>query len=126
MIGRVAGFVIAALIFKHPVMILLGFAVGWWFDKQQKNAAGSSEEPFNYSSNTSAQAPLAQAFQLLGVAETASEKDIKKAYKKRISQHHPDKVVARGGSEQEVRQATEKVQEIQAAYQLIMQTVFNL
>lgn len=36
-----------------------------------------------------------------------------------MSQHHPDKLVAKGLPEQMIKMATEKTQEIKAAYELI-------
>lgn len=62
---------------------------------------------------------LASAYQALGVSETDSDRDIKHAYRKLMSRHHPDKLIAQGVPEDMVRMATEKSQEIQAAYELI-------
>lgn len=62
---------------------------------------------------------LADAYLVLGVAETATDKDTKKAYRKLMSQHHPDKLVAKGLPEDMMQVAKEKSQEIQAAWELI-------
>ena len=44
---------------------------------------------------------------------------IKRAYRKLISQHHPDKLAGAGASVERVRAATEKTRELQAAYALV-------
>lgn len=62
---------------------------------------------------------LALAYDALGVASTASDDEIKKAYRKLMSQYHPDKLVGQGVPEDMVKVATERSQEIQAAYDLI-------
>ncbi len=62
---------------------------------------------------------LANAYQALGVVSTASDKDIKKAYRKLMSQYHPDKMIAKGVPEDMLAMATEKTQEIQSAYEVI-------
>ena len=62
---------------------------------------------------------LADAYRALGVSSDASDADIKKAYRKLMSQHHPDKLIAQGVPPDMVQLATEKTQEIQAAYELI-------
>ncbi len=71
----------------------------------------------------SAQAPsqneLEQAYQALGVSSTDSDREIKRSYRKLMSQHHPDKLIAQGVPEDMLKMATEKSQEIQAAYDLI-------
>ncbi|WP_339339952.1 co-chaperone DjlA [uncultured Oceanicoccus sp.] len=62
---------------------------------------------------------LDKAYKALGVSSADSDRDIKKAYRKLMSQHHPDKLVAQGVPEAMMKVATEKAQEIQAAYDLI-------
>jgi len=62
---------------------------------------------------------LDNAYQALGVASGDSDRDIKKAYRKLMSQHHPDKLIAQGVPEDMIKVGTEKAQEIQAAYDLI-------
>ena len=62
---------------------------------------------------------LDNAYKALGVSQSDSDRDIKRAYRKLMSQHHPDKLIAQGVPEDMVKVATEKSQEIQAAYDLI-------
>ena len=59
---------------------------------------------------------LKQAYEILGVAETASDTEVKRAYRKLMSQHHPDKLVAKGLPEEMMEVAKQKAQEIQGAY----------
>lgn len=62
---------------------------------------------------------LQDAYAVLGVDETASDADVKKAYRRQMSQHHPDKLVSKGLPEEMIELAKEKSQEIQAAYERI-------
>lgn len=62
---------------------------------------------------------LREAYQALGVEPGDSDKDIKRAYRKLMSAHHPDKLIAQGVPEDMMKVATEKAQEIQAAYEVI-------
>ncbi len=62
---------------------------------------------------------LIQAYNLLGVPVAANEKDVKKAYRKQMSLHHPDKLTAQGASPETIKNATEKTQQIRSAYELI-------
>lgn len=56
---------------------------------------------------------------VLGVESTTSDKETKKAYRKLMAQHHPDKLVAKGLPADMMAVATEKSQKIQAAWELI-------
>lgn len=62
---------------------------------------------------------LDQAYQVLGISSEANKQQVKRAYRKLMSQHHPDKLVSRGMPEEMVKVATEKSQEIQAAYEMV-------
>src|SRR5690606_37465276 len=62
---------------------------------------------------------LAAAYRALGVAPTASGREVKTAYRRLMGQHHPDRLIAQGVPEDMIKLATEKSQEIQVAYDLI-------
>ena len=62
---------------------------------------------------------LSDAYAILEIPSSSSDKEIKKAYRRMMSRHHPDKLVAKGLPEEMMKLATEKTQEIQVAYELI-------
>ena len=59
-------------------------------------------------------------YEILGINKSASESEIKKAYRKLISQNHPDKLIGQGMPADMVKLATERTQEIQTAYELVV------
>jgi len=64
----------------------------------------------------------ANPYAILGIADTASNADIKKRYRRLMSQYHPDKLVSKNLSEEEMAKATEKTQEIKSAYEQLKRT----
>lgn len=62
---------------------------------------------------------LADAYKALGVTPESSDQEIKRAYRKLMSQYHPDKLIGQGMPEDMVKLATEQTKEIQLAYDLI-------
>ena len=62
---------------------------------------------------------LADAYAALGVSADASPAEIKRAYRRLISQNHPDKLAARGLPESMRAVAEERSREINTAYDLI-------
>lgn len=62
---------------------------------------------------------LADACKVLGVSVSDDATAIKRAYRKLMSEHHPDKLVAKGLPPQMMEMAKQKAQEIQAAYDLV-------
>lgn len=77
----------------------------------------------HYSQGGFRQAPqgptLADACKVLGVNPSDDGTTIKRAYRKLMSEHHPDKLVAKGLPPEMMEMAKEKAQSIQAAYDLI-------
>jgi DnaJ like chaperone protein len=57
----------------------------------------------------------------LGVKNSCTDQELKKAYRRLMSQHHPDKLVSKGLPEEMMKLATEKTQQIKDAYDLIKQ-----
>lgn len=66
---------------------------------------------------------LPQAYKILGVKKGSSLAEVKKAYRRLMSQHHPDKLVAKGLPDEMIQLATEKTQEIRKAYDLIKKSL---
>jgi len=62
---------------------------------------------------------LQNAYLLLGISSQSSLAEVKKAYRKMISQYHPDKLMAKGVSPEMIKMATERTQQIKRAYEQI-------
>ncbi len=64
---------------------------------------------------------LPQAYAQLGLTPDASDAEVKKAYRKLVSQYHPDKLVSRGLPEEMMDMAKNRVRDINTAYEQIKQ-----
>lgn len=62
---------------------------------------------------------LKDAYAVLGVKASDSLDDIRKAYRRLRSQHHPDKLVSKGLPEEMIKLANERTREIQQAWESI-------
>ena len=62
---------------------------------------------------------LEQAYAQLGLQPGAGESEVKRAYRKLVSQYHPDKLVSRGLPEEMMEMAKTRVREINTAYEQI-------
>lgn len=62
---------------------------------------------------------LDDAYQILGVSESDDDKTVKKAWRKLMSEHHPDKLAAKGLPKEMLDIANQKAQDIQVAYERI-------
>ena len=86
-------------------------------------SGGYQSNGFGGGSGPSAQAArasrLEEAYQVLGVSKDAGDGEVTKAYRRLMSQNHPDKLVAKGLPESMMKAAEEKTRSIRAAYEVI-------
>lgn len=98
----------------HNIGELLGFS------------RASIDQLFRFTGNSQAagshRQSLSEAYGILGVNKSASDAEVKKAYRRLMSQHHPDKLIAKGLPEEMIKLATEKTQTIKAAYEQIRES----
>lgn len=62
---------------------------------------------------------LENAYKTLGMTKKNSDAEIKKSYRKLMSENHPDKLISKGLPEEMIKLATQKTQEIKSAYDTI-------
>lgn len=60
-----------------------------------------------------------RAYTQLGVTPEVSDDDLKRAFRRLMSEYHPDKLSARGATDGEINRAKEKTQDVQMAYSII-------
>jgi len=65
------------------------------------------------------QSELDFAHKALGVSPDCSDTELKKAYRKLMSENHPDKLMGQGVPEDMIKMANERSSEISKAYDLI-------
>jgi DnaJ-class molecular chaperone len=97
--GKFFGFIAGWLLFRHPAGGLIGLIIGHAFDADWLKSKRDTP------------------YRVLGVAEDATDAEVDQAYRRLISQYHPDKLV--GVAEELRRQAEDKASEINGAYDRI-------
>ncbi len=104
---KIIGFLLGMLT-RRPQFILLGVVIGHLFDIgffSKKSSTPIESKP---------DIQIPSAFDILDVPENASMEDIEQAYRKKISDYHPDKV-ANAAPELKAL-AEQRAREINAAY----------
>ncbi len=62
---------------------------------------------------------LSDAYAILSIDASATDSEVKRAYRRLTSQHHPDKLAAKGLPKEMMKMAEEKTHEIRTAYERI-------
>ena len=105
---------------KNEKHLLKNIAHDLGFEKYQFDSLLSRLQGFaNFEDGVSETKRLKAAYDLLGISQDCSEQELKKAYRKQMNQHHPDKLVAKGLPDEMIEIATQKTQDIKAAYEVV-------
>ena len=103
-------------------MAARAFTQGGFYRQSQQGAyqqRGGYEYQQSSSYQQSSGPTLNDAYKVLGVSDTDDQQTVKRAYRRLMNEHHPDKLVAKGLPPEMMEMAKEKAQQIQAAYDLI-------
>ena len=93
------------------------FEIGQHLNFSQKEVESFFEQ---VNGQTASQSTYSQdPYEILGCSESDDFTTIKKAYRKLVKQYHPDFMHGQGMNDSEIKSATEKMQEINAAFEEI-------
>ncbi|MFC3609439.1 TerB family tellurite resistance protein [Stutzerimonas tarimensis] len=101
---------------QHELILLWGGWMGW-----DQAAVAALDTRRRREPPTLHGGAYQDALRLLGVTAVSEPREIKQAYRRLLSQHHPDKLAGSGASAEQIRQATERTRQLQDAYALIRQ-----
>ena len=97
--------------------VFLGSLLGGWIERrireERLRARGARRSPRQRTN------PLADAYRTLGVKPSASDEEVKRAYREKAKSCHPDVLRSQGASDRKVAEATEKMAKVNAAWTAI-------
>jgi DnaJ like chaperone protein len=99
---------------QHDLLYLLSV-----FEAEMRFRQGGGGKQNANGQKYSSQQSLDDAYKIIGVTTADDDKNIKKAYRKLMSEHHPDQLVSKGLPKQALELAKNKTQDIQSAYEMI-------
>lgn len=102
---------------ERELIVLWGKWLGWTTEKVE--ALSATEDEQRARAPASSGGEYQEALRLLGVKADAEPAQIKRAYRRLLSRHHPDKIAGSGASQVQVRDATEKTRDLHNAYAVI-------
>lgn len=110
---------------EHKILLHVCYTLGIPEQEFQLMADAIAGEIHHQRTKYSGRKPglgLGDAYAILNVSTDASNDEIKKAYRRLMNQHHPDKLVSKGLPEEMIKIAEHRTHEIRQAYEKIKET----
>lgn len=107
---------------EHEMLVRIARGLGLpeaQVDQLEAMLRGAHAGQAGASGQASSASQIDDAYKVLGVSPSASDAEIKKAYRKLMSENHPDKLAGRGLPESMREMAEERTREISHAYDVI-------
>lgn len=111
-LGKIAG-AFLGYVFAGPYGFFIGILLGHIID------SGVLAIFFNATKKIFYKPKNISPYQILNVDQNISREELKKVYRQLMSQYHPDKLISKGSPPEMIQFATQKTQQIQAAYREI-------
>lgn len=94
--------------------------IGFMFNQFEQQAyAEQSYQRYYQQPRSNPMQHLADAYQILNISKEATDAEVKKAYRRLLSQNHPDKLMSQGLPPEMIKLANERTQKIKSAYETI-------
>lgn len=107
LIGLAIGLLLGASL-RRPFLLVVGIVLGHLYDTGFFGATAPPAPP---------PAPAIDPYAILGVGSSASDDEVEQAYRRRMSEYHPDRVA---NSAKEIRDLAElRAREVNGAYETI-------
>ena len=106
---------------QHELLYLLSMYEAEIRFRKSGQYSGGGQRQYRQANASDQKQNLADACKILGVKLDDDAKIIKRAYRKLMSEHHPDKLISKGLPKQAIEISKTKTQDIQSAYELIKQ-----
>ncbi len=105
---------------EHDALINIAQTIGFSAGQlEQIIQMVTAQRQYSHQAQQTNKPSLNDAYAVLGVDKEISDAELKRTYRRLMSQHHPDKLVAKGLPEEMIKLANEKTSEIKSAYEQI-------
>ncbi len=107
---------------ERDLLLKICNSLGFPVDAFERLEAMIQAEIHHHKSGGNQGPSLEDAYAILSIDESATDAEVKRAYRRLTSQHHPDKLAAKGLPPEMMKLAQEKTHEIRTAYERIRET----
>ena len=117
-IGLVAGAYLGSRLGLGPLGSLVCSVLGGYVEHRvrARRPASAWRRSAGSAADSPRTDPVREACRTLGVSPSASDEELRRAYRARAKECHPDLLRARGATEAELARATERMAEVNAAW----------